>query len=151
MQNNSLMRIIRDKSENGPCWANPDSRTVTPNEWSWNNEVNMLYLDQPVQVGFSYDTLQNITRNYVTGEVTLLNETSPIPETNTTFVAGTSASRNANSTAFGSINAAKALWEFAQVWFQEFPGYKPNDDRISLATQSYGGRYDETILYLCPG
>lgn len=100
----------------------------------------MLYLDQPVQVGFSYDTLQNITRNYVTGEVTLLNETSAVPETNTTFVVGTSASRDANSTAFGSINAAKALWEFAQVWFQEFPGYKPNDDRISLATQSYGGR-----------
>lgn len=33
------------------------------------------------------------------------------------------------------------MWNFAQVWFQEFPGYKPNDNRISIATESYGGRY----------
>lgn len=41
----------------------------------------------------------------------------------------------------GTENSARALWNFAQVWFQEFPGYKPNDSRISIATESYGGRY----------
>ncbi|KAI8934484.1 hypothetical protein NX059_008186 [Plenodomus lindquistii] len=127
--------------ENGPCFAEPDSNSTRPAEWSWNQRVNMLYLDQPVQVGFSYDTLQNVTRNLVTGRVTLLNETSPIPEQNTTFLTGTFPSREPNNTAFGSVNGAVAAWHFAQAWFQEFPHYLPNDTRISLSAQSYGGRY----------
>lgn len=40
-------------SENGPCFVNKDSNSTYLNPWSWNNEVNMLYIDQPVQVGFS--------------------------------------------------------------------------------------------------
>merc|ERR1712137_15171 len=132
--------------ENGPCYANPDSNSTRPAEWSWNRASNMLYLDQPVQVGFSYDTLQNITRDLVTGEVTLLNETTPVPEQNTTFLTGTYPSREPNNTAFGSVNGAVAAWEFAQAWFQEFPHYLPNDTRISLAAQSYGGRYGPAMM-----
>lgn len=101
----------------------------------------MLYLDQPVQVGLSYDTLQNVTTNLITGEVTVLNETDPIPVQNTTFLVGTYPSQDFNSTSLGSENAAIALWHFAQSWFQEFPEYHPNDSRISMATESYGGRY----------
>ncbi|CAN9124618.1 unnamed protein product [Alternaria alternata] len=132
--------------ENGPCYANPDSNSTRPAEWSWNRASNMLYFDQPVQVGFSYDTLQNITRDLVTGEVTLLNETTPVPEQNTTLLTGTFPSREANNTAFGSVNGAVAAWEFAQAWFQEFPHYLPNDTRISLAAQSYGGRYGPAMM-----
>ena len=47
--------------ENGPCRVTPDSKGTVLNPWSWNNEVNMLYIDQPVQTGFSYDTLVNGT------------------------------------------------------------------------------------------
>lgn len=101
----------------------------------------MLYLDQPVQVGLSYDSLRNITVNLLTGDVTLLNETDPIPEQNNTFYVGTYPSRDGNSTTFGSIHSAYALWHFAQTWLQEFPQYSPNDFRISIATESYGGRY----------
>lgn len=36
--------------ENGPCTVNPDSNSTTLNPWSWNNEVNMLYIDQPVSL-----------------------------------------------------------------------------------------------------
>ncbi|KAI0694524.1 serine carboxypeptidase [Cytidiella melzeri] len=42
--------------ENGPCRITNDSSSVTLNPQSWNNEVNMLYLDQPVGVGFSHGT-----------------------------------------------------------------------------------------------
>merc|ERR1712137_613517 len=132
--------------ENGPCYANPDSNSTRPAEWSWNRASNMLYLDQPVQVGFSYDTLQNITRDLVTGEVTLLNDTTPVPEQNTTFLTGIYPSREPNNTAFGSVNGAVAAWEFAQAWFQEFPHVVPNDTRISLAAQSYGGRYGPAMM-----
>ncbi|KAF1923975.1 carboxypeptidase S1-like protein B [Didymella exigua CBS 183.55] len=132
--------------ENGPCYANPDSNSTHLSEWSWNNESNMLYLDQPTQVGFSYDTLQNVTRNLLTGEVTLLNATDPVPEQNTTFLTGTFPSRDPNNTAFGSVNGAVAAWHFTQAWFQEFPHLLPNDTRLSLAAQSYGGRYGPAMF-----
>ncbi|EME43356.1 hypothetical protein DOTSEDRAFT_35633 [Dothistroma septosporum NZE10] len=127
--------------ENGPCYVNPDSNSTTLNKWSWNNEVNMLYLDQPVQVGFSYDTLTNVTNNLILDEITILNATDPVPEQNATFLVGTYASQDSNQTALGSVNAAIAAWHFLQTWVQEFPAYMPNDNRISLATESYGGRY----------
>lgn len=132
--------------ENGPCHVNPDSNSTRLNEWSWNNEVNMLYLDQPAQVGFSYDSLANITVDLISGNITLLDETDTIPEQNQTFKVGTSASENGNHTALGSVNAAIAMWHFAQTWFQEFPEYCPNDNKISLATESYGGRYGPAFV-----
>ncbi|KAI1124193.1 carboxypeptidase S1 [Nemania abortiva] len=128
-------------AENGPCYVNPDSNSTRLSEWSWNNEVNMLYIEQPVQVGFSYDTLRNYTYDLVTGRTVALNSTDPIPEQNTTQLVGTFPSNNRSDTAQGSRNAAIAMWHFAQTWFQEFPAYHPNDSRISLATESYGGRY----------
>jgi len=146
--------------ENGPCFVNSDSNSTYLNEWSWNNEgaaletnhgltvltllVNMLYLDQPVQVGLSYDTLTNVTVSSLTGsegvEVADFSNDN-VPEQNNTFYVGTYGSQNKNFTTQGTENSARALWHFAQVWFQEFPGYKPNDNRISIATESYGGRY----------
>ncbi|KAL6705557.1 hypothetical protein ACN47E_006674 [Coniothyrium glycines] len=132
--------------ENGPCYANPDSNSTRPAEWSWSTKSNMLYLDQPVQVGFSYDYLQNVTRDLVTGRVNLLDDSDPVPEQNTTLLTGTYPSREPNNTAFGSVNGAVAAWHFAQAWFQEFPHYLPNDTRISLAAQSYGGRYGPAML-----
>lgn len=128
--------------ENGPCYVHSDSNSTYLSEYSWNNEVNMLFLDQPVQVGLSYDTLQNITNNLVTGDVEILNSTSPIPEQNTTFLVGTYPSQDSNQTALGSVNAAKAAWHFLQTFTQEFPAYHPNDSRISIATESY-------VSYLC--
>ncbi|KAK3695930.1 hypothetical protein LTR37_018285 [Vermiconidia calcicola] len=132
--------------ENGPCFVNSDSNSTYLNEWSWNNEVNMLYLDQPVQVGLSYDVLQHITNDLVTGEITILNDTDPVPEQNATFLVGTYPSQDSKDTSRGSENAAIALWHFAQAWFQEFPQYHPNDDRISMATESYGGRYGPAFM-----
>ncbi|PVH95835.1 carboxypeptidase-like protein S1 [Periconia macrospinosa] len=133
-------------TENGPCHVNADSNSTRPAPWSWNENVNMLYFDQPVQVGFSYDTLQNVTMDLVNGRVTLLNETTEVPEQNSTLLTGTLPSREPNNTAFGSVNGAVASWHFLQSWFQEFPHYLPNDTRISLAAQSYGGRYGPAMM-----
>ncbi|KAF1988772.1 carboxypeptidase S1-like protein B [Aulographum hederae CBS 113979] len=127
--------------ENGPCSINADSNSTTHNPWSWNNNVNMLYLDQPVQVGLSYDVLTNITVDLLYSSVTVLQPGEPIPEQTNSVLVGTYPSQNRTSTAVGTENAARALWHFAQTWFQEFPAYKPNDSRVSIATESYGGRY----------
>ncbi|KAG6853470.1 hypothetical protein C0991_004144 [Blastosporella zonata] len=44
--------------EHGPCRITNDSSSVTLNPYSWNNEANVLYIDQPVGVGFSHGDLK---------------------------------------------------------------------------------------------
>ncbi|KFY93110.1 hypothetical protein V498_04554 [Pseudogymnoascus sp. VKM F-4517 (FW-2822)] len=131
--------------ENGPCFIGADSNSTYLNPWSWNNEVNILYLDQPAQVGFSYDVLTNITVDLTQeGELKKMiptDFTDGIPEQNNTFYVGTVGSQLLGKTANTTVHAAHALWHFAQTWFAEFPAYKPNDDRVSLWTESYGGHY----------
>ncbi|KAL4801019.1 Alpha/Beta hydrolase protein [Aspergillus venezuelensis] len=126
--------------ENGPCRINADSNSTELNPWSWNNEVNMLYIDQPSQVGFSYDTPTNGTYDQLTG-IRDVSGWTTVPEQNNTFYVGTFPSLNASTTANTTENAARALWHFVQIWFTEFPAYKPHDDRVSIWTESYGGRY----------
>jgi carboxypeptidase C (cathepsin A) len=38
-------------NEAGPCTVNNDSNSTSLQAWSWNNEANILYIDQPNQVG----------------------------------------------------------------------------------------------------
>ncbi|KAK2765261.1 carboxypeptidase s1 [Colletotrichum kahawae] len=143
----SIMGLLE---ENGPCFVNEDSKTTRLNPWSWNSEVNLLYIDQPNQVGFSYDVLTNLTAHM--NEEGYM-ETFPadfsdgIPEPgNWTYRYGTASSQNISQTAHTTAHAAHSLWHFAQTWFFEFPFYKPADDRVSLWAESYGGHYGPGIL-----
>jgi carboxypeptidase C (cathepsin A) len=139
--------------ENGPCFVNEDSATTRLNPWSWNNEVNMVFIDQPVQVGFSYDTPTNGTR-YASPMEEISDQIVPddfadgVPDLsgNMTAWIGTFGSQNITRTASSTAQAAHALWHFAQTWFVEFPGYKPTDDRISLWAESYGGHYGPGVF-----
>lgn len=107
--------------ENGPCKIGKDSKSTVSNPWSWNNEVNMLYMDQPVQVGFSYDTLINGTIEESASPflVTAFNETEGIPRLNTTHVAGIFPSQKTSNTANTTQIAALAAWHFMQIWIHE--------------------------------
>ncbi|GBE90094.1 Carboxypeptidase Y homolog A [Sparassis crispa] len=40
--------------ELGPCNIDSDGRNVTSNKHSWNTHANVIFLDQPVNVGYSY-------------------------------------------------------------------------------------------------
>ncbi|KAL1301770.1 hypothetical protein AAFC00_005968 [Neodothiora populina] len=139
-------------AENGPCFVNADSNSTYLNPWSWNSEVNVLYIDQPNQVGFSYDTLTNFTVNTARDsyldepEYAVADFSNGVPEQNATFFVGTGSSLNASTTANSTTHAAVALWHFAQTWFEEFPQYKPHDEKISLFTESYGGRYGPAFV-----
>jgi len=42
--------------EHGPFEVSDDFKTLTPREYRWNRLVNMLYIEAPVGVGFSYST-----------------------------------------------------------------------------------------------
>lgn len=150
--------------ENGPCLVTEDSKDTVLNPWSWNNEVNMLYIDQPVQVGFSYDTLINGTIEETVNPflVTPRNTTTMQSlELNSTFLAGTFASGNPSSTANTTLSAARTAWYFMQTWMQEyvavffcrveyannrrFPKYKPKGNKFSIWSESYGGHYGPTF------
>ncbi|KAJ2998268.1 hypothetical protein HDV02_004688 [Globomyces sp. JEL0801] len=41
-------------AEHGPCRINPHGNGTLPFEYSWNKNASMIYLDQPLNVGFSY-------------------------------------------------------------------------------------------------
>jgi carboxypeptidase C (cathepsin A) len=95
-----------------------------------------------VQTGFSYDSLTNATINILeNNQMAPISQTQRIPSQNDTFLVGTVSSNNANNTAKGTASAARAMWHFAQAFFQEFPVYTPKDNRVSIWTESYGGKY----------
>jgi len=46
-------------SENGPLQVNDDGNTLRTNPYSWNKIANILYLESPAGVGYSYDDSGN--------------------------------------------------------------------------------------------
>ena len=90
------------------------------------NEVNLLYIDQPVQVGYSYDTPTNITVNLLGKKwsepdvVERADFSDGVPVQNSTFYVGRTGSLNMTNTANSTNHAAVAMWHFAQTWFEEY-------------------------------
>jgi carboxypeptidase C (cathepsin A) len=122
-----------------------DSNNTRLNPYAWNQHVNMLYIDQPVGTGFSYDTLINSTKDLlsaglgVTAFTAYGPDNSSIPSENKTFIYGTFSDQELLRSTNNSMNAARLLWRFAQAWFVDFPGYRTQDKRISFWGNSYGG------------
>nr|XP_043630692.1 serine carboxypeptidase 1-like [Erigeron canadensis] len=51
--------------ELGPFRVNADSVTLSHNKYAWNNVANVLFLESPAGVGFSYS---NTSSDYITGD-----------------------------------------------------------------------------------
>ncbi|KFH42341.1 Carboxypeptidase S1 A-like protein [Hapsidospora chrysogenum ATCC 11550] len=130
-----------------PCYVNPDSNSTTLNEHSWNNNVNMLYIDQPLGTGFSYVSLLNGTMDYLTSTFTPVESEDDLPELNATTVqatldvTGTLDPTYLTVLPLTTMSAARTMWKFVQVWFHEFPERNTENDELSLWTASYGGFY----------
>jgi carboxypeptidase C (cathepsin A) len=123
-------------SENGPCVVNHEGTNTTINPWSFNNYVNMLYIDQPMQVGFSYSSLINGTYNSTTLVVTPDDGTStPVPGQ------GIFPNQSVSGTANTTVASARALWAFSEHWLSSFPGYVTSSKDISFWGNSYAGFY----------
>ena len=118
-----------DSMSGFPCNINSDSNSTILNPYSWNNNVNMLYIDQPVGTGFSYSIRQNGTLDLLQTTssggplFTPLHDGEPLPQTNATFLAATLDSRSIQTTQNTTIQAARTLWQFAQVWFKSMWRY----------------------------
>ncbi|VVA92516.1 unnamed protein product [Arabis nemorensis] len=46
--------LVGAYTEHGPFRIHSDGKTLYRNSYSWNNEANVLYLESPAEVGFSY-------------------------------------------------------------------------------------------------
>ncbi|KAG8168792.1 hypothetical protein KVR01_001541 [Diaporthe batatas] len=109
----------------------------------------MLYIDMPVQTGYSYTEIQNGTFNTITKEFTPLESTADqtVESNQTTFLA-TMSSQSQSRTANTTVQVAKQMWQIAQVWFQEFPERSTTNPEINLWSISYSGFFGPaTIAY----
>ncbi|CAE6393393.1 unnamed protein product [Rhizoctonia solani] len=52
----------------GPCSIGKDGQNTTVNEWSWNTNANLLFIDQPAGVGYSYNTGTDVSDSFVAAE-----------------------------------------------------------------------------------
>ncbi|KAF4592213.1 Carboxypeptidase S1 [Ophiocordyceps camponoti-floridani] len=123
-------------TENGPCQVQ-DDLTTKPNPWSWNLEHNMLYVDQPIHTGFSYDVPTPGWLDVKSGNITI----KPSPQTSGSSIAGIFSSQDVKATANTTAMAARQYWNFLQVWTHDFLADRPHRDAFALWAESYGGRY----------
>ncbi|CVK90858.1 related to carboxypeptidase [Fusarium mangiferae] len=134
---------------NGPCEVvekGLNEYETLVREWGWDRASNMLFIDQPNQVGFSYDTPTNGTINFLSQNVT--EPPGSYPELPEWLVRnGTFSSNNGNFTANTTETAAMAVWHMVQGFLTTFPQYQPASRSrnsslgINLFAESYGGRY----------
>jgi hypothetical protein len=104
---------VQALGHNGPCKVNPDSKTTTNNPWSWNNRANLLYIDQPIHTGFSFDVPSPGRINLTSGDIYFPGQT---PSTNSVLEDGIFSSQSGESTIGSSQNVARVLWTFMQTW-----------------------------------
>ncbi|RDL39293.1 uncharacterized protein BP5553_03633 [Venustampulla echinocandica] len=125
--------------ENGPCRVDSNGNPYS-NPYSWSNASNMLYIDQPTQVGFSYSI---ITDGYVATSSDGTKSKISIPDGICPDYAGNTCGSysvaNLSLTANTTANAAPNFWKTLQGFMGAFPQYSRNGFHFS--TESYGGHY----------
>ncbi|KAK2800256.1 hypothetical protein FQN51_006164 [Onygenales sp. PD_10] len=119
--------------ELGPCNVTEDLKTQL-NPYAWNEASNMLFISQPVGVGFSYsDTVlgsrdenttqvRNETFDGVKGRFGITNKQDPIGTTDA---------------------AAVTVWDVVQAFYSALPQLDSDikSRSFNLWTESYGGHY----------
>ncbi|KAI2616643.1 carboxypeptidase S1 [Hypomontagnella submonticulosa] len=121
--------------ELGPCRVDPNGK-VYNNPYSWSNVSNMLFIDQPTQVGFSYSKPFNAWS--FEGTLVALPDAT-CPEYADPSTCGTYSYPNITLTANSTTNAAPNFWKTLQGFMGAFPQYSRNG--FHFATESYGGHY----------
>ncbi|KAM0801207.1 putative serine carboxypeptidase [Usnea florida] len=124
--------------EQGPCRVDSTGHVVN-NPYAWNEASNMIFIDQPAQVGFSYSVP---VPGYITtpsgSVVVLLNGSCPNGNV-TQGTCGTYSNPNVTDTPTTTLAAAHTFWATLQGFMGAFPQY--SRDSFHFSTESYGGHY----------
>ncbi|KAL8734680.1 MAG: hypothetical protein Q9166_001336 [cf. Caloplaca sp. 2 TL-2023] len=119
-------------------------------KWGWDRSSNIIFVDQPNQVGFSFDKLTNGSLNLLDSTVALPPSGAPAGQPGYSHVDGTFSSHNGNASANTTEIAAHTMWHMLQTFLASFPQYNPTVNSINtnsgsvginLFTESYGGKY----------
>ncbi|KAL8697098.1 MAG: hypothetical protein Q9224_002467 [Gallowayella concinna] len=139
--------------EAGPCEVVEIARGkfgTQAREWGWDRSSNIIFIDQPNQVGFSFDKLTNGSLNLMDSTVASSPSAAPAGQPEYTYLDGTFSSNNGSASANTTEIAAHTIWHMLQGFLAAFPQYNPavtlNDTQsgsvgINLFTESYGGKY----------
>ncbi|KEF51630.1 uncharacterized protein A1O9_12265 [Exophiala aquamarina CBS 119918] len=142
--------------EVGPCQVVEISNGLlgtVARDWGWDRRSNIIFIDQPVQVGFSYDTATNASLNLLDESILIPPGPRPLTQPEFTFLNGTFGSGNPSFTANTSQIAAQSIWHFLQTFLTSFPEYntamrvqaKEPVAEVHLFTESYGGKYGPAV------
>ncbi|QIW99450.1 hypothetical protein AMS68_004968 [Peltaster fructicola] len=147
-------------NEVGPCEVvqTTDGNYGTQSRrWGWDRSTNILFIDQPNQVGFSYDRPTNASFDLFQEAIIEppTKQTSSMPPfmyLNGTFGTDSQSGSLQPTTANTTEIAAQAVWHFLQTWLSTFSQYNPATRPnmtvvpaaaagVHLFTESYGGKY----------
>ncbi|KAK3076840.1 hypothetical protein LTS18_011862, partial [Coniosporium uncinatum] len=123
--------------ELGPCFVAEDG-TPYNNPYSFSNASNMLFIDQPTQVGFSYSIPVPGFKDGNSGNLVRL-PNNTCPEYASDWSCGTYSYPNETLTANSTPAAAPNFWKTLQGFMGAFPQY--SRDGFYFTTESYGGHY----------
>ncbi|KAL9036980.1 MAG: hypothetical protein Q9214_005896, partial [Letrouitia sp. 1 TL-2023] len=147
--------------EVGPCEAIEIAQGkigTRARDWGWDRSSNILFIDQPNQVGFSFDKMVNGSLNLLTSAISFSSSGQPTDQPAYILLEGTFASNDARFSANTTEIAAHTVWHMLQAFLISFPQYNPGaklnstqssvvgvnlfteSDKSSLA-ESYGGKY----------
>lgn len=144
--------------EMGPCEMTQlpnGSYSTQARAFGWDRSSNLLFIDQPTQVGFSYDELVNASVDFskfnsFSNESRVSPRSLPLGKPAWLFKNGTFSSGQDENTQHSTAIAARACWHFLQGFLSAFPQYnpgtRPNQTTVepagvNLFAESYGGMY----------
>ena len=139
--------------ENGPCEVIEIASGkfgTRARDWGWDRSSNIVYVDQPNKVGFSYDVPTNGSLNLFTSEILFPPSNAPADQPSYTFLNGTFSSNAGNRTANTTEIAAHTVWHLLQGFLSTFPRYNPGLKPprkqsevvgVNLFVESYGGKF----------
>jgi hypothetical protein len=125
---------ILTRSSKCSAWAQLESTSLADISCYYSNVSNMLFIDHPAQVGFSYS---EPIPGYVSSSGSIVElPNATCPDYAEGLACGTYSYPNETDTANSTAGAAPSMWKTLQGFMGVFPQYSRHE--FNFATESYG-------------